>query len=75
MLVMVMFEKREHPIEKRSFLKQFFSKGSGDQIKVNRDIRAVSGAIISSRSAAFAVRKVIVLFEELYLNKLVSIKK
>lgn len=75
MAVMVMYEKRGRPIARRSFLKQFFGKGSTDQLKINKDIRAVSGATISSRSAAFAVKKVIVLYEELYINSLVSSKQ
>ena len=72
---MFFVEKRGKPIARRSFLKQFFGKRSTDQLKINKDIRAVSGATISSRSATFAVKKVIGLYEELYINALVSSKQ
>lgn len=59
-------EKRGRPIARSSFLNQFNGKSSDDPIEVGKDISGISGATISSRSSAFAVRKAIVLFEELY---------
>ncbi len=67
--VMSYTEKRGRPIARRNFLKQFVGKGSEDRILVRKDIRGISGATISSDCAAFAVRKVIVLYEEVFLKK------
>ncbi len=67
--VMSYKEKRGRPIARRNFLKQFIGKGSEDSIKVRKDIRAISGATISSDAACFAVKKVIALYEELFLKK------
>ena len=72
--VMSFVEKRGKPIAKRMFLKQFIGKTIKDKFKVKRDIRPISGATISSRSACFAVKKCTVLYDELYLNKSVSVQ-
>jgi Na+-translocating ferredoxin:NAD+ oxidoreductase RnfG subunit len=66
--VMSYKEKRGRPIARNNFLKQFVGKGSEDPIKVRKDIRAISGATISSDCTCFAVRKAIVLYEELFFN-------
>jgi len=67
--VMSYSEKRGRPIAMRSFLSQFIGKGSSDPIAVRKDIRGVTGATISSQCSAFAVKKAIVLYDELYLKK------
>jgi len=64
--VMFYVEQRGRPIARKSFIGQFIGKSSGDHIKVRKDIRAISGATISSRCSAFTVRKVIALYENLY---------
>ena len=66
--VMSYKERRGRPIARRSFMKQFEGKTSEDPLKVRKDIRGISGATISSRSACFAVKKATVLYEELYLQ-------
>ena len=66
--VMSFVEKRGKPIAKRIFLKQFIGKTIKDKFKVKRDIRPISGATISSRSACFAVKKCTVLYNEMYLK-------
>lgn len=66
--VMSYVEKRGRPIARRSFLGQFINKSSADPITVRKDIKGVSGATISSRCAAFTVRKIIALYENTYLN-------
>ena len=72
--VMSYQEKRGRPIARQNFLKQFFGKGSADPISVRgekgvrRDIRSISGATISSDCACFAVRKVVALYENVYVN-------
>ena len=62
-------EKRGQPIARRSYLSQYDGKTSKSALTVGKDINGVSGATISSRCATFAVKKAIVLYEELYLNK------
>jgi len=62
-------ERRGRPIARVNFLKQFFGKGPGDSIRIRKDIRAISGATISSDCACFAVKKIIALYNELYLKQ------
>lgn len=70
--VMSYKEKRGRPIARQNFLKQFFGKGNSDPISVKsrkgirKDIRAISGATISSDCACFAVKKVLALYENVY---------
>jgi Na+-translocating ferredoxin:NAD+ oxidoreductase RnfG subunit len=73
--VMFYVEQRGRPIARRSFLGQFIGKSSGNTIAVRKDIRAISGATISSRCTAFTVRKVIALYENLYLDGVVTSEK
>jgi len=61
-------EKRGRPIARSSFMGQFAGKSSKSLLEVGRDITGISGATISSRASAFAVKKAIVLYEELYLK-------
>lgn len=67
--VMSYQEKRGRPIARKNFLDQFVGKGSEDALAVRKDIRAISGATISSDCACFAVKKVIALYETLFLQK------
>ncbi len=62
-------EKRGRPIARSSFLNQFKGKSSDDPVKVGQDISGISGATISSRSAAFAVRKAIAMYDVFYGGK------
>ena len=71
--VMSYQEKRGRPIARKSFLNQFIGKGSEDPIKVRKDVRAISGATISSDATCFAVKKVIALYEEVYIKKQLTI--
>ena len=66
--VMEYQEKRGQPIARHSFVGQFEGKTSKSPLQVNKDITGISGATISSTCAAFAVKKAIILYEELYLN-------
>lgn len=69
MAVTAYVEKRGRPIALRSFLSQFFGKGSNDPLEASKDYRAISGATISSKCAAFQVRKIVTMYEEVFLNK------
>jgi Na+-translocating ferredoxin:NAD+ oxidoreductase RnfG subunit len=64
--VMSYVEQRGRPISTKRFLSQFFGKTAKDPIMVGKDIDAVSGATISSRATAFAVKKVIALYGTVY---------
>lgn len=59
-------EVRGRAITKKSFLKQFIGKTAGDKIAINRDIRKVSGATVSSRSMALGIKRSVHIFKELY---------
>jgi Na+-translocating ferredoxin:NAD+ oxidoreductase RnfG subunit len=64
--VMMMAEQRGKPISTKRFLSQFVGKTAANPVMVGKDIDAVSGATISSRATAFAVKKVITLYETAY---------
>jgi len=67
MAVMSYVEQRGRPISTKRFLSQFIGKTSKSALSVGKDVDAVSGATISSRATAFAVKKVIALYETVYL--------
>ena len=67
--VMLYVEKRGKPIARRSFLGQFIGKTSADPLMTGKDVDAISGATISSRATAFAVKKVIAIYKTVYLDK------
>lgn len=62
-------EKRGQPASRSSFVGQYKGKTGKDALVVGKDITGISGATITSRCATFAVKKAIVLYEELYLTK------
>ena len=64
--VMSYVEQRGRPIATRRFLDQFIGKTGKSAITAGKDIDAVSGATISSRATAFAVKKVVVLYETVF---------
>ena len=67
--VMSYQEQRGRPIARSSFLNQYRGKSSRSPMTVGKDIVGISGATISSRAATFAVKKAIVIYEEVYLKK------
>jgi hypothetical protein len=67
MAVMSYVEQRGRPISTKRFLGQFIGKTSKSALSVGKDVDAVSGATISSRATAFAVKKVIALYGTVYL--------
>jgi Na+-translocating ferredoxin:NAD+ oxidoreductase RnfG subunit len=67
--VMKYKEIRGRPIASQRFLKQFIGKTLADPIRLRRDIRAISGATISSRAACFTIRKAMLLYRQLVLNR------
>jgi Na+-translocating ferredoxin:NAD+ oxidoreductase RnfG subunit len=67
--VMSYVEIRGKPIARLSFMNQYQGKSSNSTLQVGRDIVGISGATISSRCATFAVKKALVIYEEVYLKK------
>lgn len=61
-------EKRGRPITRRGFLSQFIGKGRESKLILKEDIRAISGATISSDAARLAVKTAISLYEVVVLN-------
>ena len=61
--VMVYREPQGEAIQEKRFRRQFVGKRSKDPITLDKDIDAISGATISSRSATFAARKGLLLVE------------
>lgn len=61
--VMVYREPQGEGIQEKRFRKQFIGKRLKDPIALGKDIDAISGATISSRSASFAARKGLALSE------------
>jgi Na+-translocating ferredoxin:NAD+ oxidoreductase RnfG subunit len=57
--VMVYREPHGEEIADKRFRKQFTGKRASDPITLGKDIDAISGATISSRSATFAARKAV----------------
>lgn len=66
--VMSYQEIRGRPIARLSYMNQYKGKRSSSPLTVGKDIIGISGATISSRAATFAVKKAIVIYEEVYLN-------
>lgn len=63
--VMVYREPQGEAIQEKRFRKQFVGKRSKDPITLDKDVDAISGATISSRSATFAARKGLLLADVL----------
>jgi Na+-translocating ferredoxin:NAD+ oxidoreductase RnfG subunit len=62
-------EIRGKPIARLAFMNQYQGKSVNSTLQVGRDIVGISGATISSRCATFAVKKALVIYEEVYLKK------
>jgi len=67
--VMAYEEIRGRPIARLSFMNQYQGKTVNSTLTVGRDIVGISGATISSRSATFAVKKALVVYDEVYQKK------
>lgn len=67
--VMIYRESHGDEIADKRFRKQFAGKRASDPMTLGKDIDAISGATISSRSATFAARKALGLAELLHGDK------
>lgn len=67
--VLVYRESEGSEIRHRRFMRQFIGKTVKDPLRINREIDAITGATLSSRSAAYAVQKMLALFQVVYKEK------
>lgn len=67
--VMSYQEIRGRPIARLAFMNQYRGKNVNSTLTVGKDIVGISGATISSRSATFAVKKALVLYQTFYQTK------
>ncbi|PJC48409.1 MAG: hypothetical protein CO035_03645 [Candidatus Omnitrophica bacterium CG_4_9_14_0_2_um_filter_42_8] len=65
-IVLGLKERRGRPIKERKFLGQYIGKSISDPIKLNKDIKGIGGATISSRQMSSGIRKLVYVFNELY---------
>lgn len=65
-LILELKEKRGRPVKEARFLSQFFGKTIDSPIKLNKDIKGISGATISSRGMSNGIRKLVYVFNEVY---------
>lgn len=69
MAVTTLSEKRGRPVALKSFLKQFFGKDKTDKFETGKDVNAIAGATVSTKAAAFAARKAVIVYDTLFLKK------
>lgn len=62
-------ESRGAEIRYPRFMAQFLKKKIDDPLSLGQDIQPISGATLSSRAAAYAVRKALSVFEVVYKKK------
>ena len=65
-IVLGLKERRGKPVKERKFLDQYIGKSINDPIKLNKDIKGIAGATISSRQMSSGIRKLVYVFNELY---------
>jgi Na+-translocating ferredoxin:NAD+ oxidoreductase RnfG subunit len=68
-VVMKSREKRGRQITKDNFLNEFIGKTPSNNLILDQDIDGISGATISARAAAHAVREAMVVYETMVLKK------
>ena len=64
--VLVYRESEGSGIRARRFMKQFIGKSLSAPLKLGRDVHAISGATLSSRSTTYAVKKALALIQSVY---------
>ncbi|MCB0376650.1 MAG: FMN-binding protein, partial [Sinomicrobium sp.] len=62
-------ERRGRPISKSRFTRQFIGKSIADPLKVQTDIKGVTGASISSKGITDGIRKTLHVFNALYTDR------
>lgn len=69
MAITELVERRGRYVKDRRFLDQFISKTTESKLELNKDIKQVAGATISSIGMNNGVTKVLALFKHFYLSK------
>lgn len=59
-------ERRGKPVAEKRFWGQFLGKSAGDPIKLQEDIRGITGATISSKGVTNGIRKLVHIFRLYY---------
>ncbi len=67
--VLVYRESRGSEIRHPRFMRQFLKKKLDHPLRFGNDIESISGATLSSRAAAYAVKKALAIFEVAYIKK------
>ncbi|MFQ5597921.1 MAG: FAD:protein FMN transferase [Nitrospiria bacterium] len=67
--VLIYRESRGSEVRYERFMKQFVGKKTGDSFRLGQEVLPISGATLSSRATAYAVKKGLALFEVLYKDK------
>ena len=62
--VIAMQEKRGAGIKTSSFLGQFTGKSAAEAFEISKDVKAVSGATVSSKAMAIAVKRALIVYNE-----------
>ena len=65
-LAILQVHLRGKPVAEKRFWGQFLGKGSGDPIRLQEDIRGVTGATISSKGITNGIRKLVHIFAMYY---------
>jgi thiamine biosynthesis lipoprotein len=66
--ILVYRESQGSDVRAKRFMQQFIGKTLAAPLKLGRDIDSISGATLSSRSTAYAVKKALALVEVIYRN-------
>lgn len=66
--VLIYRESQGSEIRSAGFMKQFVNKTLNAPLRLGRDIHSISGATLSSRSTAYAVKKALALIQVVYLR-------
>lgn len=66
MEVLIYRESEGSEVRHPRFMKQFLNKRKEDPLRLGQDIQPISGATLSSRSAVYAVRKALSIFETVF---------
>ena len=62
--IFAMQEKRGVAVKTAGFLKQYVGKSTADALEVGKDIKAVTGATISSKAVTTAVKRALLVYNE-----------
>lgn len=68
-MILIYRESRGSDVKRKRFLQQYFGKGPGDPLQINRDILSISGATVSVNSMNAQVRKALKVIQEAYFRK------